>query len=263
LQSFVADHVLQIGDQLCFILPANSHFQVQVQNLNQSIDCLLPGYNVPVILQHSYSVQFPCRFMMKVVARRRVPWNDATGSHATSSLAPESLKRTTSRTSSLLSRRPAALQIPPVVADSASQTPTSTKPALRLWESRRLSHPALAAEHHARENAEKELSDLQLRKGSALGDSFLGDSLRVPVGDGDSSVPEGKHTSDRSTSVLFSNPYDTSGSADEIRMDLHESVPGFDLDLSDCFVDIEKARAAPDLHDTEPLSPEDLRPCWE
>jgi hypothetical protein len=187
---------------------------------------------------------------MKVVARRRVPWNDATGSHATSSLAPESLKRTTSRTSSLLSRRPAALQIPPVVADSASQTPTST-------------NPALAAEHHARENAEKELSDLQLRKGSALGDSFLGDSLRVPVGDGDSSVPEGKHTSDRSTSVLFSNPYDTSGSADEIRMDLHESVPGFDLDLSDCFVDIEKARAAPDLHDTEPLSPEDLRPCWE
>ena len=160
----------------------------------------------------------------------------------------------------MLSRRPAALQIPPVVADSASQTPTSTKPALRLSEIRRLSDQALAAEHHARENAEKELSDLQFRKGSAVRDSFLGDSLRVPVGDGDSSLPEGKHTSDRSTSVLFSNPYNTRGSADEIRMDLHESVPGFDLDLSDCFVDIEKAT---DLHDTEPLSPEDLRPCWE
>lgn len=30
-QSFVADHVLQLGDQLCFILPARSHLQVQVQ----------------------------------------------------------------------------------------------------------------------------------------------------------------------------------------------------------------------------------------
>lgn len=35
-QNFVADHVLQLGDQLCFILPAHSHFQVQVQNLKHN-----------------------------------------------------------------------------------------------------------------------------------------------------------------------------------------------------------------------------------
>lgn len=172
-------------------------------------------------------------------------------------------------TSGLFSRRPPELQIPPVVADYASQTPTSTKPALRLTEIKRLSDPTLAAEHlllYAKENAEKELNDLQLRKDSALTDSLrvpTSQSTSVLVSDGDSPLPIRNYTNERSTSVLFNNPYGTTESADEIRIDFHESMPDFNSDLSDCFIEIEKARAAPDLQDTQPLSPEDLRPCWE
>lgn len=138
-----------------------------------------------------------------------------------------------------------------MVADSASQTPTSTKHTLRLSEIRRLSDPTEAAEQlilYSRDNAEKELSDLRLQRESALRNSLLRDSLILSTGD------------DGDPSVLTRNYINYArGFAD----DSHESAPGFDADLSDCFVDIEKARAAPDLQDTEPLSPEDLRPCWE